>query len=339
MIDLRSDTVTQPTPAMLQAMHEAEVGDDVFGEDPSINALEEATAAYFGHQAGLFCPSGTMANQVAIQVHTQPGQEVICHHTAHIYNYEGGGVAFNSGCQVRPVGGERGLMAFTEVQAALQARDIHKATSALLVAEHTANKGGGSCYSLAQLRQMSQWCQEKGLAFHLDGARVWNALVATGQDPRELGACFDSLSVCFSKGLGCPVGSVLVGSSALIAQARYIRKKMGGGMRQAGYLAAAGLYALQQHIERLAEDHRQAQRLAKVLETQSWVSRVAPVETNIVIFESASESQADSIMQKLRDKEILIVKMGPTTLRMVTHLNLNASMIDRVIAAVKQVHL
>lgn len=334
MIDLRSDTVTQPTPAMLKAMGAAPVGDDVFGEDPTINKLEQLTAQYLGQEKGLFCPSGTMANQIAIKVHTQPGDEVICHHTAHIYNYEGGGVAFNSGCQVRSIGGERGLMDIEALSGALQPRDVHKCASRLLVAENTANKGGGSCYEVAALRQMRDWSREHGLGYHLDGARLWNALVAQKQNPQEVGSLFDSISVCFSKGLGCPVGSVLVGSTAFIHEARYIRKKMGGGMRQAGYLAAAGIYALENHVERLAEDHAKARKLEQALQNCPVVTRVNPVETNIVIFHTNTEQEANNFVAQMERAGVKMVKMGATTLRFVTHLNLTDSDIEQVGGAI-----
>ena len=337
MIDLRSDTVTQPTPAMLKAMMAAPVGDDVFGEDPTINELQERTAQYLGHEAGLFVPSGTMANQIAIKVHTRPGDEVICHHTAHIYNYEGGGVAFNSGCQVRSVGGERGLIDFNGLAEALQPTDVHKCPSRLLVAENTANKGGGSCYSVETLQQMQAWSQQHGLHFHLDGARLWNALVAKNQNPQEIGALFNSVSVCFSKGLGCPVGSVLVGSQGFIDEARYIRKKMGGGMRQAGYLAAAAIYALDNHVERLAQDHARASRLEEALQNCNLVARVNPVETNIVIFHTHTEADARHFMKEMETAGVKMVAMGTTTLRFVTHLNLSDGNIDAVIKALRQI--
>ena len=339
MTDLRSDTVTKPTQAMREAMLEADVGDDVFMEDPSINALEEKVARYFGHEAALFCPSGTMTNQIAIKVHTKPGQEVICHELSHIYNYEGGGVAFNSGCQVRTVGGEGGIMHPTEVAAQVQPDDVHKAHSALLVAENTANKGGGTCYDKEQLESLKEVASANGMHFHLDGARLWNALVAKQQNPEELGAIFDSVSVCFSKGLGCPVGSALVGSREFIAEARYIRKKLGGGMRQAGMLAAAVSYAIDHHVERLADDHAKARILDDALTASPLVERVNPVETNIVIFHVKDAETADRFMEEMRKNEVLMVKMGATTLRFVTHLDVSTAQTEQVAEIIAKLKL
>ncbi len=263
IIDLRSDTVTKPTPGMLDAMLRAEVGDDVWGEDPTVSALEESTAHRFGMEAGLFCPSGTMTNQIAIRVHTQPQQEVICHKQSHIYLYEGGGIAYNSLASVRLLDGERGLLNAEDVAAAINPDDIHYPETALVAIENTVNKGGGACYSLERIASISRICQEHHLPLHLDGARVFNALVATNESPGAYGQYFDSISVCLSKGLGAPVGSVLLGSHAFIHQARRVRKVFGGGMRQAGYLAAAGLYALNHHVERLLDDHRCARVLGE----------------------------------------------------------------------------
>ncbi len=331
MIDLRSDTVTKPTPAMREAMLAAPVGDDVFGEDPSIAALEAEAAELFGMEAGLFCPSGTMTNQIAVKVHTQPGQEVICHAYSHVFNYEGGGIAFNSGCQVRPVDGPQGKMQAPAVRAALQnPLDPHAAPSRLLVAENTTNKGGGACYDLSELEELQQLAQEAGLAFHLDGARIWNALVAKKQEPAAYGRLFDSISVCLSKGLGCPVGSLLLGSKNFIEKGRFVRKKMGGGMRQAGILAAAGRYALRHHRERLAEDHEKAQRLKTALLNCAWVEKVEPVETNIVIFALKEGKSASAFSESLQAQGILHTKMGPNKLRFVAHLDVSSEEIEAV---------
>jgi threonine aldolase len=322
MIDLRSDTVTKPTSAMLEAMMKAPVGDDVFGEDPSVNELEKKVAQYFGMEAALFCPSGTMTNQIAIKVHTQPGQEVICHQFSHVYNYEGGGIAYNSGCQVRPVEGPQGKMSVEAVVGALQnGHDLHAAASKLLVAENTTNKGGGACYRIDELAALREAARSHGLSFHLDGARIWNALVALKQNPQDYGRLFDSLSVCMSKGLGAPVGSLLVGGKDFIDQARFVRKKFGGGMRQAGYLAAAALYALENNIDRLAEDHQKAQTLKKALENCSWVEKVEAVETNIVIFYLKAHKSAAQFSEKLKQKGILHTSMGQGKLRFVSHLH------------------
>lgn len=334
MIDLRSDTVTKPTAAMREAMLAAPVGDDVFEEDPSINQLEKKAAALFGMEAGLFCPSGTMTNQIAIKVHTQPGQEVICHALSHIYNYEGGGVAFNSGCQVRLTHGPQGLMTAAEVAALVQnPGDIHAAPSRLVVAENTTNKGGGACYELGELQAIKKVCQEHDLAFHLDGARLWNALVARQQKPQDYGEIFDSISICLSKGLGCPVGSLLLGSAEFIGEARRIRKRMGGGMRQAGLLAAAGLYALDHHRERLAEDHQKAQRLRSALHDCAWVETIEPVETNIVIYALKAEKSAEAFSQQLKEQGILHTQMGPNKLRFVPHLDVSHEDIETVAQA------
>ena len=241
MIDYRSDTVTRPTPAMQEAMRDAPLGDDVFGEDPSINQLEAKTAALFGMEAALFCPSGTMTNQIAIKCHTQPGDEVICDESSHIYQYEGGGIAFNAGASVRLLHGDRGRLTADLVKAAINPDDVHKPVSRLVSLENTCNRGGGACYDFSEIQRMSALCSQQGLAFHLDGARLWNALVAKNETPLAYGQAFDSISVCLSKSLGCPVGSLLLGKKDFIRKARRIRKVFGGGMRQAGMLAAAGM--------------------------------------------------------------------------------------------------
>jgi len=244
MIDLRSDTFTKPTPAMLEAMYHAEVGDDVFGEDPTVNALEQKAAALFGMEAALFCPSGTMTNQIAIKCHTQPGDEVICDESSHVYIYEGGGIAFNSGCQVKAIRGDRGRILAEQAESLINPEDVHKSRSRLIVVENTANRGGGSCYDFSELIRLKELCIRHGMKFHLDGARLWNAMVARNETPLQYGQLFDSISVCLSKGLGTPVGSLLLGTGEFIRQSRRIRKVFGGGMRQSGYLAAAGLYSL-----------------------------------------------------------------------------------------------
>ena len=284
MIDYRSDTVTKPTPAMLAYMQAAPVGDDVFGEDPSINSLEEKTAKMFGFEAGLFCPSGTMTNQLAIKTHTQAGDEVICDEISHIYQYEGGGIAFNSGCSVRLLHGDRGLLNAAQIQAAINPIDVHKPITSLVSLENTSNRGGGACYDFSTFYEIQQVTKANNLALHLDGARVFNAIVHKKENAADYGKVFDSVSICLSKGLGAPVGSVLVGSIPFIKKARRWRKVFGGGMRQAGYLAAAGMYALQNNISRLEEDHKKAKELGSVLETLPFVYKVEPIETNIIIF-------------------------------------------------------
>ena len=336
MIDLRSDTVTRPTQAMLEAMYEAPLGDDVFQEDPSILNLEDEAARLLGAEAALFCPSGTMTNQIALKVHTQPGEEIIAHELSHIFNYEGGGPAFNSGCQVRPVSGPRGKMAASSVSGAIQnPTDIQAAPTRLVVAENTTNKGGGACYTLDELRAIREVCDQHDLQFHLDGARLWNALETQQQDPQVYGTIFHSISVCLSKGLGCPVGSLLLGSHSFIQRARRIRKRLGGGMRQAGMLAAAGHYALEHHRKRLGEDHQRAQALAGALENCAWVQSVDPVETNIVIFYLREEYAVEKFSHFLKEQGILHTTMGQGKLRMVTHLDIDDAAVDKVIRSLQ----
>lgn len=331
MIDLRSDTVTRPTKEMLNAMMHAPVGDDVFGEDPTINKLEHMAAEMFGMEAGLFCPSGTMTNQIAIKLHTQPGDEIICHEYSHIYNYEGGGLAANSGCQTRLLKGERGFISADDVSSNIgNPHDVHAARTSLVSVENTVNKGGGSCYDFSTLEAIGKVARENNLAYHIDGARIFNALVAKNQKGEEYGKLFDTISICLSKGLGCPVGSVLLGSKEDIGQARRIRKRFGGGMRQAGYLAAAGIYALENHIDRLAEDHEKAQVLKSSLEKSSWVDRVEPVETNIVIFYLKAGKDQKQFMDILHEKGILLVGMGQGKLRFVAHLDVSMENIQKV---------
>lgn len=330
IIDLRSDTVTKPTAEMHRAMFEAEVGDDVLGEDPTVKALEEYAAQMFGKEAGLFCPSGTMTNQLAIKLHTQAGQEVICDQKAHIYLYEGGGIAFNSSCSVRLLAGERGCFTAEQLKAAINPDDVHFPPTGLVALENSMNKGGGSIYPLQEIRKIRQVCDEHGLPMHLDGARLCNALVATGQSPEEHGRLFDTISLCLSKGLGAPVGSVLLGSEAHIKKARRFRKVMGGGMRQAGYLAAAGLYALQHHIDRLAEDNKKAQRIGQFMEGLSFVKEVLPVETNIVLFELKPDIQPIRFLSWLEGQGVKAVGFGGQYIRLVTHLQFTEPMLERL---------
>jgi threonine aldolase len=335
-IDLRSDTVTRPTPPMLDYMLRAKVGDDVFHEDSTINELESRMADEFGMESALFCPSGTMTNQIAIKIHTQPGNEVICDKTAHVYIYEGGGIAFNSGCQVRTLDGDRGRITATQVQEAINPDDIHRAPTRLVCLENTANRGGGSCYGWDQVQAIRQVCDTHGLKFHLDGARLYNALIAKGESPRQYGEIFDSISVCLSKGLGCPVGSVLLGAREDITRGRRMRKIFGGGMRQAGFLAAAGLYALDHHVERLAEDHRHAQMLAQALATKDFTGDIMPVETNIVIFSvRGSRYTAASLADALKEKGIIVIAISPTQIRMVTHLDFSSEMTARAVKVIE----
>lgn len=331
-INLISDTVTKPTPAMLDVMFKAEVGDDVFKQDPTVNELERYTAEMFGKEAALFFPSGTMANQTAIKLHTQPGDEVICDKWSHIFLYEGGGVAANSGVSCHLVNGDRGKITAEQVKNVINDPEFyHAPTTRLVSLENTTNKGGGACYEFQELQKIKQVCIEHNLKYHLDGARLWNALVAKQQQPKDFGSLFDTISVCLSKGLGAPVGSVLVGNAIDIKKAIRIRKLFGGNMRQSGYLAAAGLYALQNNIERLAQDHQRAKELGKVLASKSWIASVEPVETNIVIFTLHATVDEKQFIEKLKQKSILISSMGQGKLRMVTHMDYRSVMHDYVL--------
>ena len=332
LLDLRSDTVTMPTQGMRLAMQDALLGDDVFGEDESIQSLQRRCAELTGHEAALFCPSGTMTNQIAIQVHTRPGDEVVCDKLSHIYNYEGGGIARNSGASVRLLHGHRGRYTVDDMLANVNPADSHYARTSLVAVEDTCNKGGGSVWSVDELKQLSEACRARGLKFHLDGARVWNAWVKRGQwgDAKALGAygrMFDSMSLCLSKGLGCPVGSVLVGSQSFIQEAHRSRKVMGGGMRQAGMLAAAGLHALEHHVARLAQDHLHATKLETVLNAHPDVLHVDPVETNIVIF-SLHSDLANEVVAVFADMGIACFAFGPNKVRLVTHLDMTTEAVE-----------
>jgi threonine aldolase len=319
-IDLRSDTVTKPTPAMLEAMWTANVGDDVFGDDPTVLALEQKVAQLFGTETALFCASGTMTNQIAIKVHTRPGDEVICDQLSHIYLYEGGGIMANSQVSVALATGDRGRITAADVIERIKPDDVHAPVSRLVSLENTMNKGGGCYYQLSEIDKIQAVCQQHSLSLHLDGARIFNALVATGEHPTEYGKRFDSISICLSKGLGCPVGSLLLGSASFIKEARRVRKRMGGGWRQAGYLAAAGIYALDHHIERLAEDHQRAKHIGQLVAQLPDVSEMMPIETNIVIF-SVGKLLATDYVATLAQKGILAVPFGKHQVRMVTHLD------------------
>lgn len=337
IVDFRSDTVTRPTQAMLQAMTSAPLGDDVFGDDPTVNELQRKVASMFGKEAALFCPSGTMTNQIAIKVHTQPGDEVVCDQLAHIYQYEGGGIAFNSGCSVRLLAGDRGRYTADMVLDAINPNDPHYAQTSLVSIENTCNKGGGAVWDLAQINEISKVCKERGLKLHLDGARVFNAMQRTGTDPISMGMPFDSLSICFSKGLGCPVGSVLLGSAEFIERAKRIRKVFGGGMRQAGVLAAAAIYALDHHVQRLNVDHDHASLLAVELKKCSWVKEIMPVETNIVVAELSDVTSQSMIISTLKDLGILVVAFGSGKIRFVTHIDTTSEMIDYAISMLPRI--
>ena len=322
-IDLRSDSVTKPSKEMMESMMNAEVGDDVLGDDPTVNALEMMAASLFGKEAALFCSSGTQTNQIAIKVHTQPGEEIICDRLSHIYNYEGGGIAFNSGVQVRYVFGDRGRFSANDVLQNINPVDIHFPKTSLVCIENTVNKGGGSIWRLSQMQAIKKVCDENNLNLHLDGARLFNALVETKISPKEIGDNFDSISICLSKGLGCPIGSLLLGKKDFIAQSRRIRKVFGGGMRQAGIIAAAGIYALNNNIERLKIDNQKAKYLETILQPLHFVEEIIPVETNIVIFKLKKEFSTEKMIQHFAQYHIKIVSSGVQIIRLVMHLDVS----------------
>jgi threonine aldolase len=319
---------------MLDAMMHAEVGDDVFGEDPSINELEKMAAGLFGMEAALYSPSGTMSNQIGIKCHTQPGDEVICERSSHVYVYEGGGIAFNSGSQVRALEGDLGRITAQQISQAINPDDVHRARTSLVSLENTANRGGGSCYDWEEILRIRQLCTDQRLKLHLDGARLFNALVAKGQTASSYGQVFDSISVCLNKGLGCPIGSILMGPAAFIRQARRVRKVFGGGMRQAGFMAAAGIYALRHQIDRLATDHAHAMQIAAALEKKGFVRRILPVETNIIIFEVDPVLPAKTLTQRLRESDILAIAIAPTQVRFVTHLDISPEMVGHTVEVI-----
>jgi threonine aldolase len=337
MIDVRSDTVTRPTPAMLQAMLSADVGDDVYGEDETVDRLQRRAAELFGMEAALFCPSGTMTNQIGIRLHTRPGDEVICDELAHVYLYEGGGIAATSGASVRLLKGDRGRFTAAQVREQINKRDdAHYAWTRLVSIENTVNKGGGACWDLAEVERIRAACDEHQLALHLDGARVFNAMVAGNQSPRDYGRLFDTISICLSKGLGAPAGSLLLGSRESIVKAHRYRKMMGGGMRQAGYLAAAGLFALEHNVRRLQEDHARAKTLERELRMLPFVANVLPVETNIVIFSLEQGLSPDTFLQKLQSHGVKANSMGGQTIRFVFHLDISDEQLSALVEALRQ---
>jgi threonine aldolase len=327
-IDLRSDTVTKPTPGMLDAMMTAQVGDDVFGEDPTVQKLENKAARMLGFEAGLFCPSGTMTNQIAIRSLTQPQDEVICDKRSHIYLYEGGGIASNSMVSVELLDGDRGRITPEMIVKSIKPDDIHYPKTRLVALENTVNKGGGCYYTMSQIKRISEASRLNGLSMHLDGARIFNALVETGENPQEIGQYFDTVSVCLSKGLGAPVGSILLGNSEIIKKAKRIRKVFGGAMRQSGYLAAAGIYALDHHITRLKEDHIRARLIAELLNNHPKVDYVEPVDTNIIIFSVIDGVDVKAFLNSLEDIGVLALGFGGKSIRMVTHLEITDEMIN-----------
>ena len=336
IVDLRSDTVTVPTKGMLEFMMDSNVGDDVYGEDPTVNQLQNKVASIFGKDVGMFFPSGTMANQTAIKLHTNPGEQIICDKYSHIYNYEGGGASFNSGVSFSLIDGERGMFNAKQAADSINPKDFyHSPLSSLIAVENTTNKGGGACWNINELKQIKKIAKLNNLGMHLDGARIWNALIANGDNPLEIGKIFDTISVCLSKGLGCPIGSVLIGDKNIMNNALRIRKILGGGMRQAGYLANAGLYALDNNIERLSEDHKKAKEIGEVLMKSKFVKSVEKIETNIVIFELKKDISEFSFIKKLNKLNIKLISMGSNKLRLVTHLNYTNNHHEYFISSIK----
>ncbi len=339
IIDLRSDTVTKPSKDMLTAMMSAPVGDDVFREDPTVNELEDRLAKMFGKEKALFFPSGSMANQVAIKLHTNPSEQVICDKYAHIYNYEVGGVAFHSGVSCKLIDGKRGMFTAEQVKEAINPSEYYYSQTSLVEVENTTNKGGGACWDFQELEKIKQVCKTNNLGFHLDGARLWNAMVAKNETTLQYGNTFDTISVCLSKGLGCPVGSVLVGGEEIMKKSLSLRKLFGGNMRQIGYLAAAGLFALDNNIERLADDHKRAKEIGAALSKLSIIKKVEPIETNIVIFELNDGVDEAQFLNNLKEKNIHIIGMGSNKLRMVTHLDYTDQMHEKFLGILQTLAL
>lgn len=337
-IDFRSDTVTKPGAEMLAFMFQAPVGDDVYGEDPTVNELEAYAADYFGKEAALFCASGTQANQIAINVHVKPGGEVICHAESHIYKYEGGGIAKNSGASVHLVPGNRGRMTMDGVRSAINADDVHFPSSELVCIEDTANRGGGAIYDFEEIKKISALCHSEGFPLHLDGARLMNALVVSKINPKEYASQFDTISLCLSKGLGAPVGSLLIGSKDFIRKARRVRKVMGGGMRQVGIIAAGGLYALKNNVDRLVIDHQNAFKLGEELIRQEWVESIYPVETNIVVICLKEAKKKEYYIAEFKRKGVLVSSFGEGMIRLVTHLDISSEDIEKTCAIIREIN-
>ena len=336
-INLISDTVTKPSQEMLKAMFSAKVGDDVFKQDPTVNAFEKMVADLFGMEAALFFPTGTMANQTAIKLDTNPGDQIICDKWSHIHLYESGGASANSGVNFNLLDGNRGMITAEQVKAGINDPEFyHTPLSKMVGIENTTNKGGGACYEIEELKKIKQVCLDHNLKYHLDGARLWNAMVAKKQHPKQFGELFDTISVCFSKGLGCPIGSVLLSDAETMHRALRIRKIFGGNMRQSGYLAAAGIYALQNNINRLEDDHRRAKELGKQLELCSWVAKVEPVETNIIVFSVQPQIEDKQVMEQFKQKGIAISLLGKGALRIVTHLDYRQVMHDYVMETLEK---
>jgi len=337
-IDLRSDTVTRPTKEMLQAIMSAKVGDDVYKEDPSVNELEKKLADMFGKDEALFFPTGSMANQAAIKLHTQPAEQLICDKWAHVYNYEGGGVSFNSGVSCKLIDGDRGMITAAQVEENINPPDFyHSPLTSLVCLENTTNKGGGACYDIEEIKKIRKVCNTHGLGLHLDGARLFNALVAKGESPKDFGKLFDTISICLSKGLGTPMGSVLIGNSDLMKNAIRVRKVLGGGMRQVGFMAAAGIYALDNHVERLADDNKRAKEIGEILAGLPYILKVEYVETNIAIFYLKDASNEQSFMKQLQKENIRISNMGQGKLRVVTHLDYSEEQHQKFLQVLKEI--
>ena len=332
-INLISDTITRPTKGMLKCMMEAEVGDDVFGADPTVIKLQKKISEMFGMEAALFFPSGTMANQTAIKIHTQPAEQIICDKWSHVYNYESGGASFHSGVSCKLIDGNRGMFNAGQLAEVINDPELYYLPmSSLAVVENTTNKGGGSCWDYSELEKIKEVCSKNGLAYHLDGARLFNALVAKNESPEQYGKLFDSISICLSKGLGAPIGSLLLSSQENIRKAIRIRKLFGGGMRQVGYLAAAGIYALDHHVDRLQSDHDRAKKIGEALEKSDWVLKVEPIETNIIIFNLHKHLDEEIFLKNLEREHIKMISMGEGKLRIVTHLDFTDAMLEKVIS-------
>ena len=335
MIDLRSDTVTKPTNEMKSFMMDAKLGDDVFEDDPSVRHLEDMAASMFGKEAGLFCPSGTMTNQIALMTHLKPGDEVICSRESHIYNYEGGGIARNAGASVRLIERKTGLLTVSDIANNINPDDVHQPVTKLVALENTCNRGGGNCYDINEIKAIKEFCDKIGLPVHLDGARLFNAIVKKGHSAEDYGACFDSISICLSKGLGAPLGSLLLGDAHFIKTARRNRKVLGGGMRQVGIVASAGTYALNHHVDRLKDDHEHAQIIANALANCSWINHVLDVETNIIVASLKDDFEPLKFLHKLEDNGVLAIPFGKGKIRMVTHLDVSSGNVEKVVESLK----
>ena len=335
MIDLRSDTVTKPTIEMKSFMMDAKLGDDVFEDDPSVRHLEDMAASMFGKEAGLFCPSGTMTNQIALMTHLKPGDEVICSRESHIYNYEGGGIARNAGASVRLIERKTGLLTVSDIADNINPDDVHQPVTKLVALENTCNRGGGNCYDINEIKAIKEFCDKIGLPVHLDGARLFNAIVKKGHSAEDYGACFDSISICLSKGLGAPLGSLLLGDAHFIKTARRNRKVLGGGMRQVGIVASAGTYALNHHVDRLKDDHEHAQIIANALANCSWINQVLDVETNIIVASLKDGFEPLKFLHKLEEDGVLAIPFGKGKIRMVTHLDVSSENVEKVVESLK----